>query len=158
MSDRSIFVRKPVAVTVSVEGEDEQTLLIHRIPARHAHEWEKVWSEFNPTYLELSPAQMQDFVVRIVKAGIPEPDPACSQKCPCWTGRSGLHELIDRLGREEIDVLYGAVLEANVPKEVATKVAAAGSASTRRWLGLSWPEWASRRPSASRSRSSATSS
>lgn len=156
---RRIFVRAPVPVVVSADGV-ERTILVSRVTARHAGSWETLWAQYKPELLDWTPAQFERFVRELCKAGLPEPDPAlgCPERCQCREN-AGMHDLIDRLGREEIDLLFGAVLEANAPKgQAATESPVATSPSTRRSRGSSWLASLWRRRSTSRSRRSDTSS
>ena len=118
---RSVFIKKAVPFTFEIEGAAPRTVTIPRLPARHSWPWEELWSEFQSgSTARWTYEQSQEFVRRACKAGIPEPDPAlaCPESCSC-RGNVGARELVDQLGREELDRLFAIVLEQNAPRATA---------------------------------------
>lgn len=77
-----------------------------------------------------TPDEMTALTIELVKAGIPEPNTSRPAPCPCLASRPGVHDLIDRLRREQIDLLLDAVLRANRPKDEAVDRIVQGATST----------------------------
>ena len=146
-----IFVRDPITVTITLPGGEQRTLLVHRLVARHVAPWDAFWGSLGLDFDDLGAEEAMERVLALVKAGIPEPRPTCPPHCIC-RGNEGIHELIDRLDREQLDALFSAVLKVNTPKGSpdTTNVVGDVSGRTRRSPAWSLLAWRRRTPSTSR--------
>lgn len=147
-----IFVRDPITIAIDLPDGGRRELRVHRVVARHVAAWDAFWASLGLEFVELEPDQAIERELTLVKAGIPEPRPTCPAHCICQ-GNEGIHELIDRLDREQLDAVFAAVLRVNAPKDVPDRKAvpaAAGSGLMRRLPGLSLLASRRRTPSTSR--------
>lgn len=145
MADKSIFTRKPVRVTVEREGEEPREITVAPVSMLHASEWTDAWL----TVGQETPIKAS-VVLAIVHAGLPERDTDHPLAC-CCAGHEGIAQIIDSAGEVEVNTLFGAILEANRPKDQARPISASSddSTSTRRFAGWSLLAWMSRRRSPS---------
>lgn len=129
---RSVFRRAAVPITITT-ADGERTVLCHRVTFRHAQPWLDAWFEWAQAAETGDTARFTVLALRLVKAGLPEPDPDCSPSCPC-AGNAGLHAEIDLLDGEDFNALFEGVLDVNRPKgSPPMSPAAVGLTPRKRW-------------------------